>query len=194
MALNEEIPDRDERLRRCIPVILQDACRNWIFHLEAFVDCERNSMDSVLERLDTFLSKHLLYWIECMSFLGWVDVISTYLHRLSAWLTVGFVLIPSNYHYIGILILLDTRYSTPWRSTCTNPGRSSIHPSLRSNYFQSRNADILFRIVVNALSITSIQKILCNRSTKSKVIRVQLFKFADNRQPPRCRASQILIL
>ena len=113
MALNEEIPDRDERLRRCIPVILQDACRNWIFHLEAFVDCERNSMDSVLERLDTFLSKHLLYWIECMSFLGWVDVISTYLHRLSAWLTVGFVLIPSNYHYIGILILLDTRYSTP---------------------------------------------------------------------------------
>ena len=113
MALNEEILDRDDHLRQCIPIILQDACRNWIFHLEAFIDCERNSIDSVLERLDTFLSKHLLYWIECMSVLGWVDVISTYLRRLSAWLTVGFVLIPSNYHCIDILILLDTRYCIP---------------------------------------------------------------------------------
>ena len=111
MALNEEIPDRGDRLRQCIPVILEEACRNWIFHLEEFVDCERNSINSVLEGLDTFLSKHLLCWIECMSLLGWVDVISTYLHRLSAWLIVGFVLNPSNYHYIDILILLDTRYS-----------------------------------------------------------------------------------
>ena len=93
MALNEEILDRDDRLRQCIPIILQDTCRNWISHLEEFVDCERNSIDSVLERLDTFLSKHLLYWIECMSLLGWVDVIPTYLRRLSAWLTVGVILI-----------------------------------------------------------------------------------------------------
>ena len=92
MALNEEIPDRDNRLRQCIPVILQETCRNWIFHLEEFADCERNSIDSVLERLDAFLSKHLLYWIECMSILGWVDVISSNLHRLSAWLTVSFIL------------------------------------------------------------------------------------------------------
>ena len=49
MALNEEISDRDDRLRQCIPINLQDACRNWIFHLEAFVDCEQNSIDSVLE-------------------------------------------------------------------------------------------------------------------------------------------------
>ena len=104
MALNEEIPDRDNRLRRCIPIILQDTCRNWIFHHEEFADGEWNRIDSVFERLDTFLSKHLLFWIECMSFLGWVGVISGYLRRLSAWLTVSFVLNPSsNYHYIGIL-------------------------------------------------------------------------------------------
>ena len=60
MALNEEIRDRDDRLRQCIPIILQETCRNWIFHLEEFADCERNSINSVLERLDTFLSKHLL--------------------------------------------------------------------------------------------------------------------------------------
>ena len=113
MAQNEEIPDRDNRLRQCIPIILQDMCRNWIFHLEDFVDCERNSINSVLKRLDTFLSKHLLCWIECMSLLGWVDVISSYLRRLFAWLTVSFVLRPSKYHYIGIHILLDTRYSIP---------------------------------------------------------------------------------
>ena len=60
MTLNEEIPERDDRLRQCILVILQDTCRNWIFHLEAFavaIDGEWNSTDSVLERLDTFLFK-----------------------------------------------------------------------------------------------------------------------------------------
>ena len=115
MALNEEIRDKDEHLRQYIPIILQDACRNWMFHLEAFADGEWDSINSVLERLDTFLSKHLLHWIECMSLLGWADVISTYLGRLSAWLTVGFLLSPANYHltYIINLILLVKEYSTP---------------------------------------------------------------------------------
>ena len=34
MALNEEIPDRDVRVSQYIPVVLQHACRNWIFHLD----------------------------------------------------------------------------------------------------------------------------------------------------------------
>ena len=114
MALNEEIQDC---LHQHIPIILQDMCRNWIFHLEAFADgeCNSHSRDSVLKQLDTFLSKHLLHWIECMSLLGWVDVIPNYLHRLSAWLIVGFLLSPPNNHltYISILILLDTGYSIP---------------------------------------------------------------------------------
>ena len=78
-----------------------------MFHL---ADGKWDSIDSVLELLDTFLSKHLLHWIECMSLLGWVDAISIYLRRLSAWLKVGFFLSPANYHltYISILILLDT--------------------------------------------------------------------------------------
>ena len=108
MVLNEEIPDRDNCIGQHIPIILQDMCRNWMFHLEAFTDGKYtgNSIDSVLERLDTFLSKHLLYWIECMSLLGWVDAIPNYLRRLSAWLIVGFLLSSSNYHltYINILI------------------------------------------------------------------------------------------
>ena len=117
MVLNEEIPDRDNRLHQCIPIILQDMCRNWILHLEEFTDGKCDGIDSVLERLDTFLSKHLLHWIECMSLLGCVDVIPNYLHRLSAWLIVGILLSPQAaiYHltYINILILLDARYSTP---------------------------------------------------------------------------------
>ena len=92
MVLNEEILDRDDCLGQHIPIILQDMCRNWIFHLEAFADGKCNSIDSVLDRLDTFLSKHLLHWIECMSLLGWVDLIPNYLRRLSAWLIVGFLL------------------------------------------------------------------------------------------------------
>ena len=98
MVLNEEILDRDNCLHQCIPIILQDTCRNWMFHLEAFTDGQLDSIDSVLERLDTFLSKNLLQWIECMSLLGWVDIIPNYLHRLSAWLIVGFFLSPVSYH------------------------------------------------------------------------------------------------
>ena len=119
MMLNEEIPDRDNRLCQHIPIILRDMCRNWMFHLETFTD--RGECDSigsvllVLGQLDTFLSKHLLHWIECMSLLGWVDVIPNYLHRLCAWLIVSFLLSPASYclTYISILILLDTTYSTP---------------------------------------------------------------------------------
>ena len=92
MVLNEEIPDKDDHLCQHIPIFLQDTCRDWIFHLEAFTDSQWGSIDSVLEQLDTFLAKHLLYWIECMSLLGWVDVIPDYLRRLSTWLIVGFLL------------------------------------------------------------------------------------------------------
>ena len=88
MALNEEICDRDSRLRQCIPEILQYACRNWIFHIEALGDDKRD-IESALDRLGTFLRKHLPHWVECMSLLGWVDVIPICLDRLRSWLAVG---------------------------------------------------------------------------------------------------------
>ena len=105
MVLNEEIPNKDDRIHRCIPGILQHACRNWMYHLEALDDDKLNSMDPALKQLDAFLSNRLLHWIECMSLLGWVDVIPDYLHRLSAWLIVGSLLNPLNYHltYISIM-------------------------------------------------------------------------------------------
>ena len=86
MALNEEI---DGRVSQRIPLVLQYACRNWMFHLDALDNSNRDSINSALKRLDTFLAKHLLPWIECMSLLGWLDLIPTYLRRLSSWLTVG---------------------------------------------------------------------------------------------------------
>ena len=89
MTLNEEIRDRDGRISQCIPLVLQYACRNWMFLLDTVGDVNQGSIDSVLERLDTFLAKHLLPWIECMSLLGWLTLIPTYLRRLSSWLTVG---------------------------------------------------------------------------------------------------------
>ena len=92
MVLNDEISDRADRVRQYIPVMLQHMCRHWIFHLEALNDPKRDS--SPFKRLETFLSNHLLYWIECMSFLGWVDVIPSYLGRLSFWLDVSFFSTP----------------------------------------------------------------------------------------------------
>ena len=88
MVLNREISDRAGRVRQYIPVVLQHACRNWIFHLEALDDSKRDSIHLAFGRLKTFLSNHLLHWIECMSLLGWVDVIPTSLDRLSCWLAV----------------------------------------------------------------------------------------------------------
>ena len=93
MVLNKEIPDRDKRLVEYIPGMLQHTCRNWIFHLEALdsEDGKQDRITSALKQLDTFLSKHLLHWIECMSLMGWFDVISTSLSRLrlSCWLIVS---------------------------------------------------------------------------------------------------------
>ena len=89
MALNEEIPNKDGRVSQCIPVVLQHACRNWMSHLDTLDNSNQDGIDSALERLDTFLAKHLLPWIECMSLLGWLNLIPTYLRRLSSWLTVG---------------------------------------------------------------------------------------------------------
>ena len=90
MVLNEEITDRDKRLNQYIPGTLQYACRNWMFHLEALnSDGKEDDITSALERLDRFLSKHLLHWIECMSLLGWVDVISASLNRLYSWQAVS---------------------------------------------------------------------------------------------------------
>ena len=89
-VLNEEILDRDKRIDEYIPGILQYACGNWIFYLEGLdSDCKQDNTTSALERLGTFLSNHLLHWIECMSLLGWADVISTSLDRLSSWLAVS---------------------------------------------------------------------------------------------------------
>ena len=92
MVLNDEILDRADRVRQYIPAMLRNACRHWIFHLEALNDSKRDT--TPFKRLETFLSSHLLQWIECMSLLGWVDVIPTSLGRLSSWLYVSFFLNP----------------------------------------------------------------------------------------------------
>ena len=92
MVLNEEIPDKDKRLDKYIPAMLQHACRHWIFHLEALGSNGKwASTTPALQRLDNFLSNHLLHWIECMSLLGWVDIISTTLDRLTSWRIVSVV-------------------------------------------------------------------------------------------------------
>ena len=80
-----------------------------MFHLDALDDTNQDSIDSALERLDTFLAKHLLPWIECMSLLGWLTLIPTYLRRLSSWLTVGLSSL-ADFDLTYILIFLEMRY------------------------------------------------------------------------------------
>ena len=87
MVLNKEILDRDKCINKYILGILQYTCRNWMFHLKALGSDSKQ--DNITSALHTFLLKHLLHWIECMSLLGWVDVISTSLNCLSSWLAVS---------------------------------------------------------------------------------------------------------
>jgi hypothetical protein len=63
--LNSDVDDLPSRIMTHIPVHVQYACRHWAFHLA-------NGMisDDLLDLLDRFCSKYLLYWVEACSLLG----------------------------------------------------------------------------------------------------------------------------
>jgi hypothetical protein len=65
--LNNEVEDLPTRIIKHISISLQYACRHWAFHIE-------NAMtfisDAVLELLEEFCSKYMLYWIEVCSLMG----------------------------------------------------------------------------------------------------------------------------
>ena len=64
-VLNSEVADLPERIMRNLPPHLQYACRHWAWHFsEALVS------DELLQLLEEFFSKRLLYWVEACSLLG----------------------------------------------------------------------------------------------------------------------------
>jgi energy-coupling factor transporter ATP-binding protein EcfA2 len=160
---NAEIPERESRLSKFIPPTLQYSCRNWVFHIEALDNSKKYDIASALERLDTFLSKHLLEWIECMSLLGCVDTVATSLDRLTLWLVVSIFILhwlkkPTDGPFLRFKFL-EIWYFSRRSSIYSYQRLYSIYPHLRSYNLQSRDADICLRIPTNAARLSSIPTI-----------------------------------
>jgi hypothetical protein len=62
--LNSEVEDLPTRIKTCIPPELQYACRHWAWHIS------NGMVSEILNALEEFCSRYLLYWVEVCSLLG----------------------------------------------------------------------------------------------------------------------------
>lgn len=68
---NNEIPDLDARIKRCIPADLQYACRHWGTHLSySLYNADISGVEIIVTALSSFGSLHLLHWLEVLSLTG----------------------------------------------------------------------------------------------------------------------------
>lgn len=75
----------DEELREDVKY----ACMYWVEHI-----CRVTDADSMfLQRVDVFLLRHILHWLEAMSILKMTKNAIVHLERLSSWLSVSFSLV-----------------------------------------------------------------------------------------------------
>lgn len=68
-------------IEACIPTHMRYACQHWVQH---FAECEEHKQ-SVL----SFLQKHLLHWLEAMSWIGRTSEAISSLQRLALTVTVN---------------------------------------------------------------------------------------------------------
>jgi len=92
--LNREIEDLPERIDCCIPEALRYSCQYFAYHVAKVSDFDATLTDA----LEEFLSKHLLHWIETMSWLGEIGKAEDCLQVLSGSLKVGMKLYFSTNH------------------------------------------------------------------------------------------------
>jgi hypothetical protein len=82
--LNDEIDDLPSRIMANILPHIQYACRHWIFHLTHGL-----VSDTLINLLEEFCTKYLLYWIEVGSLLGELRNMLVGLHAAKEFLLVG---------------------------------------------------------------------------------------------------------
>jgi hypothetical protein len=81
---NDQIHDLDAHLQRFVPSHLQYAVCFWISHLlQGTLDGDLHSV------LETFCHAHLLHWLECLSYLGKIDLALSDLAAATDYLQVG---------------------------------------------------------------------------------------------------------
>ncbi|KAG9023562.1 hypothetical protein FRB95_012904 [Tulasnella sp. JGI-2019a] len=72
----------EERIRLYITPTLRHACQRWAYHLSL----TRYDDDAAYSLLYTFLTRHLLHWVEVLSLLGKVDIAAPLLELAVSWL------------------------------------------------------------------------------------------------------------
>ncbi|OBZ65626.1 Vegetative incompatibility protein HET-E-1 [Grifola frondosa] len=80
----DEIPDLSTRVQQFIPEHVQYTCLHWAFHV---CDSEWASpdVDDLVNLVQTFYTKKLLFWMETLSFMGRLDVGVTALLNIRDW-------------------------------------------------------------------------------------------------------------
>ena len=83
-VFDEDLPDLAERKKICISGALSYACRYWAEHLE-----QGQMTDVAHEKLEDFLSRQLLFWMEVLNLEGRIDLGAGILHHAQRWLKVS---------------------------------------------------------------------------------------------------------
>lgn len=81
-----DIPDLEQRRKKCIPGVLEYACRYWIDHL---VSAEITS--NLLDSLRSFIFERMLRWVDIFSLLRILDKVMLILVRARQWLLVSLI-------------------------------------------------------------------------------------------------------
>lgn len=79
--LNKEVEDLDSKLAHAVPPWLRYACLHWAAHLALAPPGDQELM----EKLDTFCSSYLLYWIEVLSLLSLLPNVLPIIRQARDW-------------------------------------------------------------------------------------------------------------
>ena len=83
--MNDQVKDKDSRIKKCIPSYLAYACQYWADHLHGIIAVEQRDTE-IVDLLQNFLETQLLYWLEVLSLLSKTDVAPKSLILAKQWL------------------------------------------------------------------------------------------------------------
>jgi hypothetical protein len=106
--LNREVGDLPEKINHCISEALRYSCHFFAQHLAIVRD-----VDAITGALDEFVSKHLLHWIEAMSWLGDITKAESSLQVLATWMKVSMKILT------GVIKCMNSiKYTGVWKYEC----------------------------------------------------------------------------
>jgi len=86
-VIHDDIPDLKIRVQYNIPAYLQYACRFWTNHIH---QCDFDIQ--IAEEVEHFMTNQFLYWLEVMSVLRKVNLVTQGLRSVIAWSKVSVIM------------------------------------------------------------------------------------------------------